>query len=101
MSLPIFQDANKNLMLMQTGWSSQLNPILQSPLSSNNILTEVALAAGSNTINHKLQRKLQGWIIIRKRADAAIYDTQDQNVTPQNTLLLTSDVDVTVDLLVF
>ena len=31
MALPIFQDPNRNLMMMQTQWASQLNPVLAIP----------------------------------------------------------------------
>ena len=78
-----------------------LNQLVGSPLLNNNILTSVSLASGSNTINHKLNRKLQGWMIVRQRASASIYDTQDSNTDPNNTLVLVSSAAVTVDLLVF
>lgn len=56
---------------------------------------------GSNTIQHKLDRKLQGWVFVRKGAAAEVYDTQDTNTTPDRTLVLVSDAAVTVNIYVF
>ncbi len=87
--------------LMQTSWAEQLNPVISNPLMSGQILKLVTLQIGSNAINHKLGRALQGWYIVRQRAAANIYDTQDSNTRPNLTLLLTSDAVVTADLFVF
>ena len=48
-----------------------------------------------------LQRPLQGWYIVRQRALASIYDTQDSNQNPSLTLNLTSNAVVSVDIAVF
>ena len=99
--LPYFQTSNKDLSLLQTGWSSQLNPLLAQPIANGQVLKDVSLTIGSNTINHKLGRKLQGWWIVRQRASGSVYDTQDVNTSPQLTLLLTSTANMVVDILVF
>lgn len=86
---------------MQTTWASQLNPIIANPTVNNFILKNVALKTGINVINHKLGRNLQGWKSTRIRASATFYDDQDNNPTPNLTLVLVSSADVTVDLEVF
>lgn len=101
MGLTIFKDPNVNLMLMQNSWSSHLNPLLAAPINNGLILKSLPLQNGLTVVNHKLDRKLQGWVVIRKRASAEIYDAQDSNQTPQQTLILISDATVVVDLLVF
>jgi hypothetical protein len=100
-SLPQFQDDNQSFQMMQNRWASILNPLLINPSLQNIILKNVVLAIGSNTVNHLLQRKLQGWRLIRQRALANIYDTQDSNQKPELTLILVSDAVVTVDIEVF
>lgn len=101
MALPNFQTSSKDVGLIQSTWSTILNPIIAQPFNSGVILKSVKLVSGSNTINHKLGRDLQGWVIIRQRASATVYDTQDSNTNPSLTLLLTASAPVTVDLLVF
>lgn len=98
MALPIFQDTNRNIMLMQTAWAGQLNTILKNPLLSGLLLKGVDLVVGSNVINHKLDRMQQGWFTTDQQEVATIYRTQDFN---SKTLTLYSDLAVTVDLYVF
>lgn len=101
MALPQFQTDDKALSLMQNAWATALNPLLSQPLNSGVLLSNVSLGSGSNTINHRLGRKLSGWIITRIRAASVIYDTQDLNSQPSKTLILNSSAPVVVDLLVF
>lgn len=101
MALPVFQTSDRILSQMQTQWSSQLNPMLGNPSLSIRILKNVKLSMGSNTINHLLGKDLTGWRIVRIRAAATIFDTQDSNARPELTLILVSDSPVTIDLEVF
>lgn len=75
----------------------------QSPLLAGKILTSVALSASSNTIRHTLGRTLKGWFIVRQRASASIYDTQDSLTAEEKAVILklTSSATVTVDIYVF
>lgn len=100
-SLPIFQNNDRDLQLLQTRWKSLIDPLLASPLATASILSGVVLATGPNVVNHLLGRRLVGWTLVRQRAAASIYDTQDANQTPQLTLQLTSSANVVVDILVF
>jgi hypothetical protein len=99
--LPVFKDDSKNLMLLQNVWTAILNPLLGTPQINTTLLKNIDLSVGTNQINHKLGRKLQGWYIVRQRADANIYDNQDNNQNPELTLTLISSNQVSVDLVVF
>lgn len=101
MGLPSYYTNDVSLSLLQSNWASLLDPLLDNPITKGLILENVQLVSGTNTINHKLGRKLKGWWIVRQRAAAAIYDTQDTNPTPAVNLKLTSDANVSVDILVF
>jgi|LakMenEpi03Aug12_release.lakeMendotaPanAssembly.Ray.scaffolds.fasta_scaffold04620_26 hypothetical protein len=101
MSLPIYKSDDQSLMLMQTAWASSINPILALPTNNGVTLQSVVLKAGDNTIDHKLGRVLQGWMLVRVRAAAVIYDKQDSNQVKSRTLILNSSAPVTVDLYVF
>lgn len=86
---------------MQPKWASQLNPMLKNPSLQTSVLKSVSLVTGTNTIDTKLGRPLQGWYISRQRANASIYDAQDSNQTPELTLVLISSAPVVIDLVVF
>lgn len=100
-SIAKVQTNNREVNQLQSNILSYLNTLGQNALLSGTILTEQSLVNGSNTINHKLDRKLQGWFIIRQRGPASIYDNQDSNTSPNRTLILISSADVSVDIFVF
>lgn len=87
--------------LAQDRWASAINPLLTNPSLDSLLLKSVSLKTGINVINHKLGRELQGWKIVRQRAAASIYDTQDQNQMPELTLTLVSSAPVVIDLELF
>ena len=93
----------KGLTLPQTQvqWAAILNPLLGNPMNGVSILKNVPLKAGSNTINTLLGAALQGWFIVRQRGPASIYDEQDNNQSPNLTLVLVSSANVNIDLAVF
>lgn len=99
--LPNFQNDDRDFQLMQSRWAALLNPLLASPFASSGLLKGIVLTTGANTVNHLLGRPLQGWFIVRQRAQASIYDTQDSNPKPGLTLTLVSDANATVDIYVF
>lgn len=98
MGLPIFQTDNKDLSLMQTRWKSELDPIIQNPLTDPLILTSVSLAPGVNVINHRLGRKPQGWFISDVNAAITLYRSQPFN---DLTLTLTSSGVAIINLVVY
>lgn len=100
--LPQFQGADDPVVqMLQNRWASILNPIITNPVNNSSILKDVSLVAGSNTINHLLSQKLQGWSIIRINAAATVYDTQDSNQNPNQTLVLVSSAPCVCSLEVF
>lgn len=82
-------------------WAAMLNPILTNPLVSGRAIQNVSLTTGNNVVNHKLGRKLQGWVITGIDGVASIYDTQASNQLSARTLNLVSSADVTISLWVF
>lgn len=98
MALPIFQTSNKDLMLMQTKWAGELNPVLRNPLTNASQLTGIVLITGVNVINHLLGQQMQGWYITDINTGASIYRSAPFN---NLTLTLTSSAPATVNLVVF
>jgi hypothetical protein len=101
MALPKFMTEDQSLALLQTKWASLINPVIDAPQSKGLILKDVVLAAGDNTVNHRLSRKLQGWIVIGITAASQIYDLQATNQTSDKTLILNASAPCTVTLWVF
>ena len=81
-----------------TRWKSIIDPILGLPLNSSNFVQNMTLEIGSNSINHGLGRKPQGWIISDCNAVATVYRSAPFNAL---TLTLTSSAVVTISLVVF
>jgi hypothetical protein len=97
-SLPIFQDQNKNLMLMQTQWKSAITPTITNPINQGQLITDIKLINGVTVVNHKLGRQMVGWMQTDIDAPAAYYRSKPFNST---TLTLTSNAAATLSLWVF
>ena len=77
--------------------NTAIDALSSNPLMSGSLLSAIDLATGSNTINHKLGRKIQGWIIVDRSAAATLYrEDWDASV-----LKLNAGAPVTVTLYVF
>ena len=103
-TLPKFQVINTStpdLGTVQQNLVRTLNPIFNTPTLGGNLLTSQSLNVGANVINHGLGRNLNGWQLVRQRAAAQIFDSQDDNKTPNLTLALNSTAAVVVDIYVF
>lgn len=100
MSLPIFSSDTKDLVMLQTRWASQINPLLSNPIGQAYILKEVPLVIGNNTINHLQGRALNGYIVVGMHgAFAEIYDIP--STMPKLTLILNASAATTISLMVF
>jgi hypothetical protein len=99
--LPSFNTKIQEFSLLQSKWAAILNPILGKAQVQSSILKEVTLQSGLNSVNHLLGRDLQGWKIVRQRASASIYDTQDACTMPDKVLQLVSSALCVCDIEVF
>ena len=99
--IPYQQTSDRQVNQFQQSLSAALQPITSNPIASCIIITKVSLVAGANTIPIGLPQPLQGWFIIRQRAQADIWDSQDTNTTPSQTLILNASAPVVVDIGIF
>ncbi len=100
MALPIYKSDDNNFMLMETAWASQINPVIENAVVKGVLQRGIKLVTGTNSINHKLGRNLQGYIITDMQdIYSQIFRTTSN--TPNLTVNLTSSVDVTVDIYCF
>lgn len=90
-----------NLDRMQTLWKSILDPLLQVTITQGQQLSNIALIAGTTSINHGLAQPLTGWFLTRIGGAATIYDSQAVNPTTDKTLQLVSSAPVTVSIWVY
>jgi len=84
--------------MQTTRWKSLIDPILKNPLNSVSILEDVSLKVGDNVINHRLGRKLRGWVLLDVNAATTIYRSAPLN---DLTLTLNSSAVATISLGVF
>lgn len=82
-------------------WAATLNPLLSNPLVNGNLLQNIVVASGNNTINHQLNSKLQGYIVVTNSAAVTFYDRQATNPYPDLTLILVASGAATISLYVF
>ena len=88
------------LMRVQDNVNTALIPVLTNQILNGQVLKSVVLTTGSsNIVNHKLGRDLVGYIVIKKNANADVWDST--SVTPTLTLVLETSANCTVDLYVF
>lgn len=87
---------------LQENIEQVITPIIDKQILDGIIIKSISLIAGQdNPISHKLSRPLRGWVIVRKREQSDIWDTQDTNTQKSRTLNLQCSTNVTVDLWVF
>jgi hypothetical protein len=100
MALPYIQSNNQDIMLLQTKWVPQINPVLASSQVQGLQLTNIPLSSGTNVINHKLGRAYQGYYVTGMHGNfVQLYDTPSP--MPTLTLVLQSSGAGNIDLFVY
>ncbi len=87
---------------IQRNLEDSVNPIVDLPPMSGQILTDVAVATGSTVlVEHKLGRAYRGWVLVDNDTACTIH--RDDTSTADTTLYLplVSSATTTVDLWVF
>lgn len=97
-SVPSVADTNTDRALNTI--VDAVNELRFAPVVNSVLVPGVVIASGTTvTVNHGLGRSYRGRIVVAQSAEATIWD--GVSATPDLTLLLTSNADVTVSLLVF
>jgi hypothetical protein len=87
--------------LANSRWAASLNPLIKNPLINGYLLTNIKLDTGANVINHRLQRRLRGYLVVMNDSPETFCDSQSDNQTPDLTLVLNASGPATVTLYVF
>lgn len=94
--------SDPELQKVQQNIENAIAPIIRKEIVDGLLLKDVCLEPGvANEVKHSLGRAPLGWIVVRKRADARIWDVQDFNRNPTKTLSLACSHSVKVDLWIF
>lgn len=88
------------LMRVQDNVNAAFIPIQNAEIINGQVLKNISLTTGQpNIINHRLNRNLVGYLVIRKDSNANVWDASSS--TPNLTILLYTDSNCRVDLYVF
>ncbi len=72
------------------------------PLFEGHLISGISIETGTvKVVNHKLGRKLQGYVVVLRSTESDVWDNQATNETPSKTLELNTDANTTVTLWVF
>ena len=100
-SYKVIETESEELARVQVYVAQAIESLSSSPLLDGILLKNIQLASGTTSVQHKLNRVLQGYLIVRKRSNVDIWDSQDSNSNPSKTLNLEASATVNVDLYVF
>lgn len=89
------EDADINRM--QQGIVNKINQLGSVSIMNGAQLSGISLQAGSNEIQHKLKRKLQGYIVTKQMAASNIYFVSSSD----STLVLSASAPAIIDLWVY
>lgn len=79
-------------------WAQVLNPVINSPLNTIQIISDYNFKTGRNIINHGLGRLMIGWFLIDSQGVGTVFRSAPLNAS---TLTLASSADFTSSIGVF
>lgn len=98
----IITTENGDLNRVQNNVAAFVEPLQNSEIWQGRILKDVSLASASTTlVEHKLNREIQGWIIVSKNAQSDIWKDTSSSIIGKRYLGLKCSVDVIVDIWIF
>lgn len=91
--------SSKDLAKLQDNLEEFIKPLVLSSIIDGVLLKDLKLVSGLNAINHKLNRKPEGWIVVKSDANATFW--QSVSELEKQILNLNSSAAATVSLWVF
>lgn len=73
-AVPSLPDLPAALVQFARDVRSNLEGVLAIPLLNGHLLAAETITTSSTKINHRLSRPLRGWIVVRKNADARVWE---------------------------
>lgn len=79
-----------------------LDTIVSREILDGHLITGVSVSpTGVTQVAHGLGRRVSGWVVVKKDADANVWDQESLNTLPEKYLRLTSDANANISLWVF
>jgi len=93
---------NESVNVLQNSLENSFRSIESCPLLDGHLLEGLTIATGVNTIEHKLERPIRGWIVTRCNAGLYLPSThQEDNAHNDKTLVIQFSQAATADIWVF
>lgn len=90
----------KDITRLQDALSKVFNAIQKKQILDGRLISDIEIATGTvKEVQHGLQRQPRGWIIVKKNAEATVWETSA--TLPVRTINLNASADVTISLWIF
>ena len=93
--------SNSEIDRVQDKIAASVNGLSAIPILTGYLIEDIHLSAGTNIIQHKLDRELRGYIVVKNNVDQAYWDSQSTNSIPRATLVLNCAADATISIWCF
>lgn len=101
-SFRLFSTSDRDVMALQANMRDFANDVTALNLLNYVLIRDINLVTGQiNKVNHKLNRPIVGYFIVRKNAAADVWDSQEQNDLNKSTLDLNTTADCKVSIIIF
>ena len=81
--------------------ATALNPLFQLPFASGNRVQDLDITTADTIVDHGLEQKPEGWIVLKQDAAQVIYISATTNDFPESTIIMQAGGTVNVDLFFF
>jgi len=81
--------------------STALQPLFGLPFASGNRVQDIDLNTSDSYVNHGLDYKPEGWIVLKQDAAQVVYESSTANDFPDRFIIMKAGGTVTADLFFF
>ena len=92
---------NASIDQVQGYIATAINPLFQLPFASGNRVQDLDITTADTIVDHGLEQKPEGWIVLKQDAAQVIYESATVNDFPETTVILKAGGTVTCDLFFF
>ena len=93
--------SDPHLTKVQYKLQEALGPIFAVDFLDGNLITDVDLTTSASNITHRLGREAKGYIVVKRNANAVVYDNESSKTNKTSFLKLIASASVTIIVWVF